>query len=188
MVAKPFHLIAALLISAVPLTINAFAADPLKTQKNRRGVPPLPRTQNPHTLLGFDWLTPPADFDLVHKAYRKMARLYHPDAAVGPDATDEEREAANHDFRRINEAYEKLKAREGEETFEMIVMGNGKVEKKYYTTSEEWRKNDPDRVNFQRIFEIREKFPNAKTKSWSDGKYKHPQGGRHNGDFGPIRR
>ena len=67
-------------------------------------------------------------------------------------------------------------------------MGNGKVEKQYYTTSEEKRLNDPDRVNFQRIVEMRERFPNAKRKSWSDGKYQHSPGGRHNGDFGPIRR
>ena len=113
---------------------------------------------------------------------------YHPDIAVGPDASPEEREAANLDFVRIKEAYEKLKARQGEETFEMIVMGNGKVEKQYYTTSEEKRMNDPDRVNFQRIVEMRERFPNAKRKSWSDGKYQHSPGGRHNGDFGPIRR
>lgn len=80
------------------------------------------------------------------------------------------------------------KARQGEETFEIIVMGNGRVEKQYYTTSEEKRKSDPDRVNFERIVEIRENFPNVKRKNWSDGKYKHPPGGRHNGDFGPIRR
>jgi len=107
---------------------------------------------------------------------------------VGPDATQEEREAANVEFLRINEAYEKIKARQGEETFEMIVMGNGRVETQYYTTSDERRKHDPDRVNFQRIVEMRERFPNAKRKNWSDGKYQHPQGGRHNGDFGPIRR
>jgi hypothetical protein len=107
---------------------------------------------------------------------------------VGPDATADEREAANRNFLLVNEAYEKLKARQGEETFEVVIMGNGKVEKKYYTASEEMRQKDPDRVNFQRIVEIRERFPNAKTKNWSDGKYKHPPGGRHNGDFGPIRR
>jgi adenine specific DNA methylase Mod len=107
---------------------------------------------------------------------------------VGPSASTEDRELANRDFLRINEAYEKLKARQDEETFEIIVMGNGKVEKQYYTTSEERRNNDPDRVNFQRILEVRERYPNAKQRNWSDGKYKHPPGGRHNGDFGPIRR
>ena len=117
-----------------------------------------------------------------------MICRYHPDVAAGPDASPEERKAANIEFLRINEAYKQLKARQGEETFEIIVMGNGRVEKQYYTTSEEKRKSDPHRVNFQRIVEIRDKFPNVKRKNWSDGKYKHPPGGRHNGDFGPIRR
>ncbi|KAL7477149.1 hypothetical protein ACHAWX_000092 [Stephanocyclus meneghinianus] len=150
--------------------------------------PPLPKTQNPYTLLGFDWLSPPKDFDAVHRAYRQLARRYHPDVVVGPDAPAQKREAATLDFLRINEAYEKLKARRDEEIFEIIVMGNGRVEKQYYSTSEERRKSDPDRINVQRILELRERFPNAKRRSWSDGKYTHPPGGRHNGDFGPIRR
>ena len=91
---------------------------------------PLPITDNSYTLLGFDYLSPPKDFALVQRAYRNLARQYHPDVVVGPDATEEEREKANADFIRINEAYEDIKSRKDEEEIEVVIMGgnfdNGK--------------------------------------------------------------
>jgi hypothetical protein len=177
---------------AVPPNANNSGPHPhVPSDKPLTRPPPLPKTNNPHALLGFDWLSPPADFEVVHSAYRNYAKLYHPDRVVGPDASYEEREAANMDFQRINDAYDKLKARQDEETFEVIVMGGNSKKTKmtqYYTTSEEIRKNDPNRVNVQRILEIRDRFPNAKRKNWATEEYKHQPGGRHNGDFGPLRR
>ena len=43
----------------------------------------------------------------VKKAYRKLARETHPDK-IGPDATEEEKEAAVARFQDIAEAYEVL--------------------------------------------------------------------------------
>ena len=103
---------------------------------------PLPITDNSYTLLGFDYLSPPKDFALVQRAYRNLARQYHPDVVVGPDASEEERTKANMDFMRINEAYEDIKSRKDEEEIEVVIMGgnfdNGKRGKRmlyeYYNT------------------------------------------------------
>jgi len=138
-------------------------------------------------------MSPPKDFALVHRAYRALARKYHPDVAVGPDATPDERERANSDFMRINEAYEGLKARKDEEEFEVVIMGgnfaNGKRDRRVrYKTSEKIRQQNPNRVNYDRILELRDR-KNLKARSWRDpGEFDYEQGGRHNGDFGPVRR
>ena len=99
-------------------------------QQQQKQQPPLPTTDNSYTLLGFDYLSPPKDFSLVQRAYRNLARQYHPDVVVGPDATEEERNKANMDFMRINEAYEDIKSRKDEEEIEVVIMGgnfdNGK--------------------------------------------------------------
>ncbi|KAL7550435.1 hypothetical protein ACHAWF_016007 [Thalassiosira exigua] len=88
----------ALLAALTIHVVGAFSAQPTPFPK----PPPLPATDDPHTLLGFDPLSPPQDLRLVQRAYRDLARRYHPDAAVGPDATAEERHRANSDFARIN--------------------------------------------------------------------------------------
>ena len=99
-------------------------------QQHQSKPQPLPITDNSYTLLGFDYLSPPKDFSLVQRAYRNLARQYHPDVVVGPDATEEERNKANMDFMRINEAYEDIKSRKDEEEIEVVIMGgnfdNGK--------------------------------------------------------------
>ena len=66
---------------AVPIAIDAFAAGPASSSFDKehssrphKRPPPLPKTQNAYTLLGFDWLSPPDIFYLVHQAYRQMAR------------------------------------------------------------------------------------------------------------------
>lgn len=51
------------------------SSSPNNSGKSYKRPPPLPKTQNAYTLLGFDWLSPPDDFDLVHRAYRQMARV-----------------------------------------------------------------------------------------------------------------
>ena len=57
-----------------------------------------------------------------------------------------------------------------------------------YKTSEKIRQNNPNRVNYDRILELRNRS-NLKGRNWSDpGEYEYEQGGRHNGDFGPPRR
>ncbi|KAL7540406.1 hypothetical protein ACHAXR_012046 [Thalassiosira sp. AJA248-18] len=182
--------------------VGAFSAQPehrpppnaqQQQQPSFNNPPPLPVTNNPHTLLGFDSLSPPKDFTLIHRAYRNLARKYHPDVAVGPDATPEEREKAGLDFVRINEAYEDLKARQDEEEFEVVIMGgnfaSGKRDRRVkYKTSAKIREQDPNRVNYERIVELRDRR-NLKARSWRDpGEFDYSQGGRHNGDFGPVRR
>jgi hypothetical protein len=146
-------------------------------------------------VLGLDRTSPPGDFAVVQRAYRHLARRYHPDAAVGPDATHEERERANVDFARINEAYEALKSRRDEEEIEVVIMGGNfatggkRLERRVtYKTSEKIRQANPNRVNTDRILELRDRG-NLKGKNWSDpGEFEVPEGGRHNGDFGPPRR
>ena len=83
--------------------------------------PPLPNTENSYTLLGLN--QDEKDLTIVQRAYRQLAKLYHPDVCVGPDATNEERERANKDFVRINEAYDNIKSRGGEEEIEVVIMG-----------------------------------------------------------------
>ena len=83
--------------------------------------PPLPNTENSYTLLGLN--QDEKDLTIVQRSYRQLAKLYHPDVCVGPDATIEERERANEDFVRINEAYDNIKSRGGEEEIEVVIMG-----------------------------------------------------------------
>ncbi len=146
--------------------------------------PPLPSTTTPYEVLGFDRF--PEDFSLIQRRYRELARTYHPDRLVGPDATAEEREIANTNFQRINEAYDTLKTRQDEEEIEVIMMGgNGKRERKVkYKTSTEIREKNPNRVNYDRIVENQNR-QNVKAESWIDRGIEY---GRHNGDFGPVRR
>ena len=146
--------------------------------------PPLPSTTTPYEVLGFDSF--PNDFSVIQRRYRELARVYHPDRLVGPDATAEERELATTNFQRINEAYETLKTRQDEEEIEVIMMGgNGKRERKVkYKTSTEIREKNPNRVNFDRIVQNQNR-QNTKAESWV---HRGIEYGRHNGDFGPIRR
>jgi hypothetical protein len=72
------------------------------------GPPPLPDTIDPYELLGFSRHNPPKDADDVRRAYVKLAKKYHPDA-IHPKSNDEEREMATRNFKRINDAYRKLK-------------------------------------------------------------------------------
>jgi hypothetical protein len=160
---------------------------------DHRAAPSDASSRDPHAVLGLDRTAPPKDFAEVQRAYRNLARRYHPDAAVGPDATPEERERANFDFARISEAYEDLKSRRDEEEIEVVIMGGnfatGKRDRRVkYKTSEKIRQANPNRVNYDRILELRDRG-NLKGRNWSDpGEFEYPQGGRHNGDFGPPRR
>ena len=146
--------------------------------------PPLPSSTTPYEVLGFDRF--PEDFSVIQRRYRELARTYHPDRLVGPDATAEEREIANTNFQRINEAYDTLKTRQDEEEIEVIMMGgNGKRERKVkYKTSTEIREKNPNRVNYDRIVE-NQRRQSVKAESWIDRGIEY---GRHNGDFGPVRR
>ncbi|KAL3807435.1 hypothetical protein ACHAXA_003964 [Cyclostephanos tholiformis] len=158
---------------------------------------------DPHTILGLSRLSPPTDFADVQRAYRDMARRFHPDAIVGPDASYEERDKANAIFARINGAYEELKVAmrgggddddDGDALFEVVIMGGnfemGKRDRrvKYRARGGTTARNGPDGVNYDRILELR-KRSNLKGRNWSDpGEFEYPSGGRHNGDFGPPRR
>eukprot|EP00956_Cyclotella_meneghiniana_P019062 scaffold32346_cov26-Cyclotella_meneghiniana.AAC.1 len=73
-----------------------------------KGPPPLPETSDPYELLGFSYHNPPKDADDIRRAYVKRAKKYHPDA-IHPESNDAEREMAARNFKRINDAYRKLK-------------------------------------------------------------------------------
>ena len=73
-----------------------------------KGPPPLPETSDPYELLGFSYHNPPKNADDIRRAYVKRAKKYHPDA-IHPASNDAEREMAARNFKRINDAYRKLK-------------------------------------------------------------------------------
>ena len=99
-------------------TIHAEAAHSFETYKPKyaqftsiqhmKGPPPLPETSSPYELLGFSYHNPPKDADDIRRAYVKRAKKYHPDA-IHPASNDDEREMAARNFKRINDAYRKLK-------------------------------------------------------------------------------
>jgi hypothetical protein len=166
--------------------LDAFSAGPINSngQESPFKPPPLPISTTPYEVLGFD--TFPADFTQIQRRYKELAKIYHPDRAVGPDAAAEERQIANSNFQRLNEAYDTLKSRQDEEEIEVIMMGgNGKRERRLkYKTSEKIREQNPNRINYDRIVELRER-QNVKAESWV---HRGIEYGRHNGDFGPVRR
>jgi hypothetical protein len=146
--------------------------------------PPLPMTNNPYAILGFDWFNPPLDFALIQKAYRQMVKQYHPDRIVGPDSTPEKRHQANMDFARINAAYERLKAKQLEETLEYIVYVDGKKVKRHVTIKSESYYKDPTRPNYDRIIAMSEyRKKNPRRKMWYDKMHDYKP--RHNGDWAP---
>ena len=156
---------------------------------------PKQNIRDPHVVLGIDRSSQPTDAD-IQRAYRELARKFHPDIVVGPDATPDERREANEYFAQINEAYENLKSKQDEEEIEIVIMGGnfatGKRDRRVtIKTSEEIRKSNPNRVNYDVILQNRNRS-NLKGRNWNDpeelGKTQFSQGGRHNGDFGPPRR
>jgi DnaJ like chaperone protein len=64
----------------------------------------VPSTDAAYKILEID---PSVSDDEVKKAYRKMARKYHPDMVA--HLGDDFRETANEKFRKVNEAYEDIK-------------------------------------------------------------------------------
>ncbi|KAL3804794.1 hypothetical protein ACHAWO_005323 [Cyclotella atomus] len=146
--------------------------------------PPLPMTNNPYALLGLDWLNPPSDITTVHKAYKRMAKRYHPDLILHADATPEEQHLANKNFARINAAYEQLKAKESKEILDYIVYVDGRKVRRHVTIKSESYYKDPMRPNYERIIAMskyREKYPRKKL--WFERKHSYEP--RHNGEWEP---
>mmetsp|Transcript_38466 Transcript_38466/g.92702 ORF Transcript_38466/g.92702 Transcript_38466/m.92702 type:complete len:396 (+) Transcript_38466:71-1258(+) len=143
--------------------------------QDQRGTrpPPLPGTNNPFRLLG---LEPGADFDAIRRAYREMAKIYHPDVVAGPDSSPDERKEANWDFARINSAFDILKRKENEQVFEYDVYIDGERVTKSVAVTEEYLQNDPYRISYDRIREMaeyRKRRPQKRT--WYEGDpYYHP--------------
>mmetsp|Transcript_26898 Transcript_26898/g.57672 ORF Transcript_26898/g.57672 Transcript_26898/m.57672 type:complete len:384 (+) Transcript_26898:46-1197(+) len=152
------------------------------TQKQSSTTPPpLPNASNPFILLG---LEPGADFDDIRRAYRDMAKLYHPDVVMGPDASADERKAANWDFARINAAYDILKRKENEEVLEYSVYVDGEQVTRSVVVSED----SPHRINYDRIVEMseyRKRYP--KERMWYEDDNDHGYRPRYRNDgFGHI--
>ena len=167
---------------------DAFASDPSISA-------PQQDVRDPHMVLGLDRSSKPTEAD-VQRAYRELAKKFHPDIVVGPDATPDERREANEYFALINEAYNDIKSRQDEEEIEVVIMGGnfaaGKRDKRVtIKTSEKIRQANPSRVNYDQILQNRDRR-NVKGRNWNDPeeleKTQFSQGGRHNGDFGPPRR
>ena len=85
---------------------------------------PLPLTNDPYVLLGLSTRegsrlsgsgSAPYDEKEVKRAFRRMTKLYHPDAVTTKDSTEDERRRANDDFARINAAYQAILDPEAEE-------------------------------------------------------------------------
>ena len=81
---------------------------------------PLPSTNDPYVLLGLSTregsrlsgsgggAATAHDEKEVKRAFRRMTKLYHPDAVTTKDSTEAERRQANDDFARINAAYQAI--------------------------------------------------------------------------------
>ncbi|KAL7538316.1 hypothetical protein ACHAWF_006049 [Thalassiosira exigua] len=132
--------------------------------------PPLPDTDDPRTLLGLGLDVGRGEettFEDVRRAYREMVRVYHPDAAVGPDASSDDRVRANRDFARINAAFEILKGRETAQTYEYSVYVDGEKVTRTVVVSEETRLRDPHRVDYDRIAAMAEhRRRRPKARAW----------------------
>ena len=85
---------------------------------------PLPLTNDPYVLLGLSTRegsrlsgsgSAPYDEKEVKRAFRRMTKLYHPDAVTTKDSTEDERRRANDEFARINAAYQAILDPEAEE-------------------------------------------------------------------------
>ncbi|KAL7430435.1 hypothetical protein ACHAXH_001466 [Discostella pseudostelligera] len=140
--------------------------------------PPLPNTNNPWELLGIDTS---ATFDDVRRAYRRMTKMYHPDAVAGPDATADERRNANEDFARINAAFEFIKRKDSEEVYEYIMYVDGeRVTRSVVVASGESQQMDPYRINYDRIIDMSDYTTHRpKTKMWYEAENDYHQ--MHNG-------
>ena len=142
-------------------------------------------TDNPYIVLGLDSLDPPLNFDVIHKAYKIMAKKYHPDLILDPECTEEDRHLANMIFARINAAYEKLKAKEAEEILEYHVYIDGNKVRRQVTINCDSYYRDPTRPNYDRIIAMskyREKHPRKKL--WFERKHEYDKP-RHNGEWEP---
>ena len=151
---------------------------------SNRSIQPLPMTNNPYALLDLDWLNPPSEFDIIHKAYRKMAKRYHPDLTQNNSLTQEEQREANNNFSRINAAYEHLKAKQYEEILDYTIYIDGRKERRYVTIKSKSYYTDPTRPDYDRIIAMtkyREKYP--KKKLWFERKHDYEP--RHNGEWKP---
>jgi curved DNA-binding protein CbpA len=97
--------------------------------QKRRGPPDLPDTDDPYALLGFSHFNPPKDAEDIRRAYVKKAKKYHPDA-IHPKSNKQERELAALNFKRINDAYRKLKDNKfrSQNEFFAVTMGGAMYE------------------------------------------------------------
>lgn len=150
----------------------------------KKPPPPLPDTNDPLILLGLD---PGASFDDVRRAYKRMAKLYHPDVVVGPDASADERREASWDFARVNAAFDILKRKEEEEVLEYTVYVDGQRETRRVVVSEESRRRDPTYINYDRIREMaefRERHPQERMWYEMDHDYESRYNGFEVGESG----
>ncbi|KAL7537865.1 hypothetical protein ACHAXR_008134 [Thalassiosira sp. AJA248-18] len=146
----------------------------IKPPQSSKNPPPLPNTNNPLRLLG---LEPGADYDAIRRAYKERVKLYHPDVVVGPDASEDERQAANWEFARINAAFDILKRKENEEVLEYTIFVDGEHVTRTVDVSEDSRRHDPYRINYDRIKEMNKRRPNERMWYEEDRDYQQ----RHNG-------
>lgn len=117
----------------------------------RTPPPPLPATEDPWLLLG---IGPDASLADARATFKRLAKLYHPDARVAPGAGAAERAAASADFARLNAALDFLKRREDRaaSTYECTVYDNGeRVTRSVVVADEDHARRDPTYVDYGRI-------------------------------------
>ncbi|KAL3764070.1 hypothetical protein ACHAW5_010440 [Stephanodiscus triporus] len=153
-------------MSTTPIIVQDAEILSKETNRNQGSTkpPPLLGTNNPFKLLG---IQPGASFDVIRTAYREMAKIYHPDVVLSPDASADERKEANWDFARVNAAFDILKRKENEEVFEYSVYVDGRQETRSVVMSDEYQQSDPYRIDYDRIMEMsqyRKRRP--KTRMW----------------------
>ena len=87
-------------------------------------------------------------------------------------------------FARINEAYERLKAKQDEEILEYVIYVDGRKVKRHVTIKSESYYKDPTRPNYDRIIAMsryRERYPRKKL--WFERGHSYQP--RHNGEWEP---
>mmetsp|Transcript_10208 Transcript_10208/g.21520 ORF Transcript_10208/g.21520 Transcript_10208/m.21520 type:complete len:444 (-) Transcript_10208:332-1663(-) len=151
--------------------------------KTKPPPPPLPNTNDPLILLGSN---PGDSFDDIRAAYKRMVKIYHPDILMGPDASADERQAANWNFARINAAFDILKRKEDEEVLEYTVYVDGQRVTRSVVVSEEEaefrRRGDPTYIDYNRIVEMAEyRKHHPQERMWYENEHDYQT--RYNSNF-----
>jgi curved DNA-binding protein CbpA len=148
---------------------------PIETTLNVKAKPPpLPDTEDPLALLGFDIHYPPNTFSEIRRVYKETVKLYHPDVLLSPDSTEQEREVASANFARINSAFELLKKREEDKdnvySYDMYIDGNRVTKTASSSYDDDDYRIDYDRI--RQVIEYNQRY-HPREKMWYEEEYEY---------------